>query len=45
MWETQALEQLLLLSLSVDDDALLAVMASRFGYTPVALVSLTTTIQ
>jgi hypothetical protein len=45
MWETRALEQLLLLSRSVDDDALLAVMASRFGHTPVPLVSLTTTIQ
>jgi hypothetical protein len=45
MWENRALEQLLLLSRSVDDDALLAVMASRFGHTPVPLVSLTTTIQ
>lgn len=45
MWENRALEQLLLLSRSVDDDALLAVMASRFGHTPVPLVSLTTIIQ
>jgi len=45
MWENRALEQLLLLSRSVDDDALLAVMASRFGHTPVPLISLTTIIQ
>ena len=45
MWENRVLEQLLLLSRSVDDDALLAVMASRFGHTPVPLVSLTTIIQ
>ena len=45
MWENRALEQLLLLSRSVDDDALLAVMASRFGHTAVPLVSLTTIIQ
>ena len=45
MWENRALEQLLLLSRSVDDDAQLAVMASRFGHTPVPLVQLTTIIQ
>ena len=45
MWENRALEQLLVLSRSVDDDALLVVMASRFDHTPVPLVSLTTIIQ
>jgi hypothetical protein len=43
--QDQALVLLLLLTRSIDDDVLLAVMASQLDHIPLPLVSLTTTIQ